>query len=197
MSDLNLQGYRVKAVPQAPLNINLVSSDITFDDVVDSAVEYIRLEAVAPIPATIPILTEVSTTLGNAIITGNFSSYNIKPGDGVSGTNIAFGAKVASVINATTISLDQNCTGSGSSNDVIITPPTFDANLFSIVRDFTVSGSVLSMRIRVGRADGKVNNDTNSDGVDNSSHLDYSVYVDKVVQIDLDTFLTNLRVDRT
>lgn len=197
MADLNLQGYRIKAVPQVPLNVELLSSGITHDDVNDTAVEYIQLENVAPVPATFAITTDVTTTLGNAIITGDFSSYDIRPGDGVSGSNIAFGSKVAAVINETTISLDQNSTATGTINDVVITPPTYSPNVFAIAKNFSISGSTLTMRIQVQRSDGLLNNDTDGDGVDNSTYLEYPTYIDQTIQVDLDTFLTNLRVDRS
>lgn len=196
MSDLTLQGYRTKAVPQAPLNIELVSSGTTYNDSTDTAIEYIRLEDLAPIPATISVNTDVSTTLGNSLITGSFSSYDIREGDGISGTGIALGSKVASVINSTTISLDQNCTASGTSTNIVITPPTYDANVFAITKDFSISGSTLSMRIKVLRSNGLLNNDFNGDGVDDSTYLDYTTYIDQVIQVDLDQFLSSIRVAR-
>lgn len=196
MSDLTLQGYRTKAVPQAPLLVSLVSSGTEHNDLTDSTVEYIRLESAAPVPATIPILTDVSTTLDNAIITGNFSSYDLRPGDLLEGVGISFGSKIAAVINTTTISLDQNCTITGTATDVVVTPPTFDSNLFSITKNFTMSGSTLSMRVKVLRADGRLNKDTNGDNIDDSTYLDYKTYIDQTIQVDLDSYLSNLRISR-
>ena len=197
MPDLNLQGFRTKAIPQIPLNVEIVSSGTTYDDTTDTTVEYIQLENLAPVPATIPVATDVSTTLGNAIITGNFAEYDIRPGDQVSGSGIAIGSRVAAVINTTTLSLDQNCTATATVTDVVITPPTYSPNVFAITKDFSISGSTLNMRIKVKRSDGKINNDTTGDGIDNSTHLDYPVYIDQLIQVDLDRYLTNLRVQRS
>ena len=195
MADLNLQGYRVKAIPQAPLNVELISSGVDYDDTLDTAVEYIRLENVAPIPATIAIPGDVTTTLGNSIITGSFSSYDLRVGDGIAGTNIAFGSKIAAITNSTTVVLDQNCTN--TVNDIVVTPPTFNSNIFALTKNFTMSGSVLTMKVKVMRATGKESNDVNADGQDDSTYLEYLTYIDQVIQIDLDTYLTNLRVSRT
>jgi len=208
MADISVaNGTRPKSVQENSLAVPLLVPNPIKDDVNDRAVYYVQYENLPPVPATIEITENITTTSGNAVLTiagatftynGVAGDYDVRIGDGVAGTGIGVSAKVLSINSATQITLDTNSTASGTINDLVITPPTYDANLLAVVLDSTQSKSVLSIRVRVFRSDGSTNIDSDGDGADDSTYLDYgTALVDKKVDINLDTVLTNQRNNRT
>jgi hypothetical protein len=207
MADVTLTGAtRPKSAITNSVSVPILVTADSHNDTTDQSVEYIQFENLPPIPATIEPSEDVATTSGNAVITitgatftynGTAGDYDVRVGDGVAGTGIGASAKVASVDSATQLTLDVNSTATGTINDLVITPPTFDSNMFAIVKNYTVSGSNLTLRVRVFRSDGSSNIDSNADGADNSTWADYGSAVQDVsVQLNLDTFLTNQRNNR-
>lgn len=207
MADISITGgTRPKSTTTNALTVGLLVSADSHNDTTDQSVEYIQLENMPPVPSTISITEDIATTSGNGVLTitgatftynGTAGDYDVRVGDAVAGTGIGASAKVASINSATQITVDVNSTASGTINDLVITPPTYDANLLALVKDYSVTGSVLSVRLRVYRSDGSTNIDSDGDGADNSTFATYGTALhDVTTQINLDTFLANQRNSR-
>jgi hypothetical protein len=207
MPDITLTGSRPKAETKNVLNVNLGSVAPVHNDTTDQTVEYVTMEGVAPSPASISITENIDTTNASAVITitgatfkfgSTNGDYDVRVGDSVAGTGIGVGAKVASIDSPTQLTLDVVSTATGTINDLVITPPTYDAKLFSIVKNYTQSEGTLTVRVRVFLSDGTKNIDSNGDGADESVYTDYgNAILDRSFSVSTDTFLSNQRSARS
>lgn len=204
MADITLSGgTRAKSAITNSLPVNILVSVDSHNDTIDESVEYIQLEDMAPSPTTIAVTDNIDTSLGNPTITlsgatfthnGVTGDYDVRVGDSVTGTGIGVSARVSSVDSPSEITLSVNSLATGTITDLVVTPPTYDVNVLAIVKNYSVSGSILSLRTRIYRSDGSANIDSDGDGSDNSSYSDYgSALHDITTQINLDTFLTAQR----
>lgn len=204
MADITLTGgTRAKSAVTNALAVELLITADSHNDTTNESVEYIQLENMPPVPATISITENVDTTSGNGVLTitgatftynGQAGTYDLRPGDAVAGTGIGASAIVLTVDSATQITVDVNSTATGTINDLVVTPPTYDANVLAVVKNYSVSGSVLTLRVRVFRSNGMANVDSDADGADNSTFADYGTAIhDVTTQVNLDTFLAAQR----
>jgi hypothetical protein len=185
-------GTRLKATTTDSLNPSILAPTPTLDDSGDSIIQYIQLENITPNPSTFTCAATTTTNSSTAISGANLT--NVRVGDGITGTGIQGGTTIATKPTATTATLSQAATASGSVT-VTITPPVLDANLIAIKTTMSQSGSELSFAISVYKADGTTAKGTT---VDTSTYADYTEVAAqrRTVTIDLDTFLTNARVAR-
>lgn len=207
MADVTISGAsRPKSTTTNDVSVPILVTADAHNDTTDTSVEYIQFENLAPVPATIEPSEDVDTTSGSAVITitgatftynGTAGDYDVRVGDGVAGTGIGVSARVQSIDSATQITLDTNSTATGTINDLVITPPTYDANIFAIVKNYSASGTTLSLRTRIFASDGSANIDSDGDGADNSTWANYGTAIhDVTTKINVDTFLTNQRNNR-
>ncbi len=196
MADISISGgTRPKATLTASLPVPLLVGSETPNDTNDNTVQYVMLENVAPNPSTFTAVG--NTTNGSSTISSSAAFASVKVGDAVSGSGIAGGSRVTAKASDSSITLNNAATGAGTGTTLTFTPPTYDVNIFGIVKIFTVSGSQLSMNIKVYRTTGAANIDSNADGADESTYLNYgNAVTDFTITADLDTILENNRVAR-
>lgn len=183
-------GTRPKSTTTNSLSVSLLAPAATLDDSGDSIIQYIQLENITPNPSTFTCAATTTTNSSTAISGANLT--NVRVGDGITGTGIQAETTIATKPTATTATLSQAATASGSVT-VTITPPVLDANLVAIKTDTSISGSTLTLAIKVYKADG-----TKAKGLtaDTSTYADYTEVVAqrRELTIDLDEFLVNARV---
>lgn len=187
-------GFRPKATQTNSLAPGLLVT-LTNDNTNKRFDVKVQHEDVTPSPSSFTVAS-VATTSGNAIITKSNGFANVRVGDTVSGTGIGSSAVVVSKQSNSQVTLSVNSTATGSVT-VTFTPPVFDANLFIVRHTVTMQGFSLQLNVKVYASNGTVNVDSDADGADNSTVADYGdPLLDQTVPLNLDTWLTNVRVAR-
>lgn len=188
-------GTRLKSTTTNSLTVSLLAPAPTLDDSGDSIIQYIQLENITPNPSSFTCASTTTTNLSTIISGANLT--NVRVGDGITGTGIPGGTTIATKPNATTATLSQAATASGSVT-VTITPADLDANLLAIKTDVTQSGSEITFSIKVYQADGTSAKGTSADtSVYTDSGYSEVVAQRRTITMDLDTFLTNARVAKS
>lgn len=185
-------GTRLKATTTDVLTPSILAPAPTLDDSGDAIIQYIQLENITPSPSTFTCASTTTTNESTTISGANLT--NVRVGDGITGTGIPGGTTIATKPTATTATLSQAATATGSVT-VTITPPVLDANLIAIKTAMTQSGSELTFSISVYTTDGTLAQGTTADTSVYTSYTEVAAQR-RTVTIDLDTFLTNARVAR-
>ena len=142
-----------------------------------------------------------------AVITKDSGTFgDVRPGDLVTGdANIPAGSYIVSVDSTTQITIDQNTTGvvSGATLTINATgTKTLDSTFLGIQLAFTESANIVTITPTFHLYDGTGNDDANNDGTDaetkstSTSTITLASQTTTSFQINLDTFLSNLRVAR-
>ena len=183
---INVDLARPKAVPavEVPLVVGVVNPNITGS----TWTQYLTLNDVDP-----PSFTRVCSTTNDSATVAVAAGHGIRVGDVVTGTGIAANTSVTAV-DATTITLNNAATATGEDVTLTFNPPEVDARIVGILGEVTVSGTNARVRIRLYRASGL----TVAGETDTTAVGDMGAAVGEVsVNVNLDTFLSNLRIPRT
>jgi len=183
-------GTRPKSTVTNALTISLLAPAVTFDDATDSIIQYIQWENITPDPSSFTCAS--TTTTNESLNISGANLTNVRVGDGITGTGIPGGTTIATKPTATTATLSQAATATGSVT-VTITPPVLDANLYALKLTHTQSGQTLTVAISIWKADGSVAKGTTTD---TSTYDQYTEIVSqrRTFDIDLDAFGTAARV---
>lgn len=195
MADITLAaGTRPKAAASNSLAPALLVTNSNNDssDYIQTVIAY---EDVTPSPSTI-VVTGVTVTNASAVITKTNAFALVKVGDPVTGTGIPANTKVLTKTSDSSLTLTANATATGTPT-LTFTPPVFDANLFVVRKTLTMQGSNLLLNIKAWKSDGVVNKDVDANGADDTTVADYGEPIlDQTVTLDLDKWLTSMRVAR-
>lgn len=185
---LNNDLARPKLTSTIPVPVSVSVLNPTETDGTDSFVQYIQLDNLQP-----TAFTETCNGVdGESTITVTSTPHDIRIGDVVTGTGIGATAAVTGV-SGNTITLSAANTAEITAGTITFTPPETDAKLAAVQGVFSVSGTTLSLRLRVYSANGS----TVTGPTDSTVLADMGAATsDTTVRINLDSYLVNARVPR-
>ena len=185
---LNNDLARPKLTSTIPVPVSVSVLNPTETDGTDSFVQYIQLDNLQP-----TAFTETCNGVdGESTITVTSTPHDIRIGDVVTGTGIGATAAVTGV-SGNTITLSAANTAEITAGTITFTPPETDGKLAAVQGVFSVSGTTLSLRLRVYSADGS----TVTGPTDSTVLADMGAATsDTTVRINLDSYLVNARVPR-
>lgn len=163
---------------------------------------FFPLVASAPITPQAFTVAACGTTISSAIVTTSGSFANVRVGDVVTGTGIAVdnAITVTAVTSATQITISEPATATGASVTLTFTPPAITPTYYGIQLQHSSVGSVITIQSIVlhkydGTLGGTLGTTTNSVAKINLAPVVGSIA--NALQIDIDAFLTALRVQKT
>lgn len=195
MADIAISGgTRPKLATTLPLSLALIGATPVYNDTDNIIDSYYRIEDLDPPSFTV---ASVTTTNESATITTTGNGFaNVRVGDAVSGTGIAGGAVVQTKTNNNSLVLSAASTASGTIT-ATFNSPAFDASLYGIRQELSISGSILSIKASIYRftGDQASNANTGNDGLSfaSSSAVKFS---EATATIDLDAYLEAARVPK-
>jgi hypothetical protein len=185
---LNNDLTRPKLVQTVTVPVSVSVLNPTETDGTDSFVQYIQLDNLQPATFT----ETCNGVIGESTITVTSTPHDIRIGDVVTGTGIGVAAAVTGV-SGNTITLSAANTATITGGTITFTPPETDAKLAAIQGVFSVSGTTLSLRLRVYTATGStVTGPTDSTVVDDMG----AATSDTTIRVNLDSYLANARIPR-
>lgn len=196
MADITVNGAtRDKSVTTNAVPFPLLAPTATLNDTADTIEQLIQFEDVTPSPSTIVVAdctTDGTTTLTS---TNSFITAGIKPGDAISGTDIAVGARVVSVAtDGLSLVMSLAATGSTGALSITFTPPVFDATIAAVRTTLSANGDQFVIRVDLFTSNGSVNVDSDGDGADNATIDDLSLVKTMQATIGVESLQGNLRI---
>ena len=134
-------------------------------------------------------ITNTSTT-----VTTSNSFSKVRVGDTVTGTGIPASTTVASIESETSLTLDQAATASGTETLTFDPEAIPAATLYGLNVKYEVKNSNLGLLFSLMTYDGSLGSTLGDDS--NATHVDALKTSHEPISINLDTFLSTLRVDR-
>ena len=134
-----------------------------------------------------------TTTSGSPTVTTTSNGFqNVQVGDVVTGSGIAASTTVTAKANNNTITLNNNATASGT---VMLTfdPPAATPTMYALKVTHTKAGSVFGLAVTMYTYDGSLGG-TAGTAANASKTIKLSSTDGQLVQINMDLFLSNLRV---
>lgn len=138
-------------------------------------------------------VADAIVTSGNTELDGDFSNFDIRVGDGISGTSIAPGTTIAGV-SPTKLILSNPATASATET-VTVEPGTFLATVAIVEVTVSVNGAQIAFNSKVYRFDGTLASAAQTETAETAVNADSAVE-GQTVTIDGDLFLLNARIGR-
>ncbi|MBO3459941.1 hypothetical protein G7B40_040150 [Aetokthonos hydrillicola Thurmond2011] len=156
---------------------------------------FIPINLASTDPPAFTVSSSTTTSGSNTVTTTNNGFSGVKVGDVVTGTGIAASTTVTAKTDNNTITLNNNATASGTVT-LTFDPPAVTPTLYALKVTHTKAGSVLGLNVTLytysGTLGGTAGTATNAAKTINLASTD-----GQPVQINMDTFLTNLRVPQS
>jgi hypothetical protein len=190
---INLTGTRPVATKTEPLPVQLTVEPPVEDDALDQA----RLRVTDPSRTAPPFSLTAAVTNGTAIITAaNLSKLRVR--DAIASAEIT--GTVLSIDLTTTphsATIDTNASATNAAAVLTVTPPQYDLAIYEVVSKHTLNGNILKVQIDIHRFDGSDSKDANGDGKDDAVASANTLVNAYAFNVDLDQFLTRVRIPQT
>lgn len=197
MANFTITGTRPKSIVVNDLSIGIVLPVIEIDTLTNSFIQYFQLENLTAFPSSFIVNSTYELDSTSIVSHEDNSFINVRVGDVLSGTGIAENTKVLEKIDNSNIVVSLPTTSVAVNSPVTFYPQVFNSNLGAYKASFSQSESILTCVFELYMADPSVINDTNSDGVDDSTIEEYGKVRNRyTLHINLDEYLTKARVER-
>ncbi|MBW4478656.1 MAG: hypothetical protein KME54_17790 [Tolypothrix brevis GSE-NOS-MK-07-07A] len=156
---------------------------------------FIPITSASTDPPSFTVANSTTISGNTSVTTTNNGFQNVKIGDVVTGTGIAASSTVTAKVNNNTITLNNNATASGTVT-LTFDPPAAIPTLYALKVTHTKAGSVFGINVSLYTYDGTLGGVAGTAA--NASKTINLVSTDgQPIQINMDSFLTNLRVPQS
>jgi hypothetical protein len=146
-------------------------------------------------PPSFTVTSCITTSASTTVTTTGNGFLNVRVGDVVTGTGIAASVTVSAKTNNNSITLSQNATASGTAT-LTFDPPAIIPTVYALRVRHLKAGSTFGLTVDLMTYDGSLGGIDGS--VSNADKITNLIPADgQLIQINIDSFLTNLRVPQT
>jgi hypothetical protein len=156
---------------------------------------FIPINLASTDPPSFTVTGSITTSGSNQVTTTGNGFQNVKVGDVVTGTGIAASTTVSAKTNNNTITLNNNATASGTVT-LTFDPPAVTPTLYALKVTHAKAGSVFGLNVALYTYDGTSGN-TVGTAANASKTISLASTDGQPIQINIDSFLTNLRVPQS
>ncbi len=192
---VTLELTRPKSVTTNAAPASISVGTIVETDTAQEESFFIPINLASTDPASFTV-ANCTTTSGSPTVTTTGNGFaNVKVGDVVTGTGIAGSTTVTDKANNNTITLSNNATASGTVT-LTFDPPAVTPTLYGLKVQHTKAGSVFGLVVTLYTYDGSLGG-TAGTAANASKTIKLASTDGQPIQVNIDSFLTNLRVPQS
>ena len=192
---VTLELTRPKSSVTNPQNTSLSVGSVVETDNATEESFFIPVTSGSVDPPSFTVLSCTTTTSSAVVTTTGNGFLNVMEGDVVTGTGIAASTTVLTKTNNNSITLSQNATASGTVT-LTFDPPAVTPTVYGLRVRHLKAGTSFGLTVDLMIYDGSLGGTAGT--ANNATKIINLIPADgQLVQIDIDSFLTNLRVPQS